>query len=50
MQLETSNVTVHGKRYLNAYPLDKQKRKASVSHPLESFLKNVRGVSPAVRR
>lgn len=42
------NVTVHGKTHLIAYPLNGQKRLASVSHPLENFLKNIRGVSPTV--
>ena len=46
LKLGTINVTVHEKTYLNAYPLDGQKRLASVSYPLESFLKNFRDLRP----
>ena len=48
--IEFISVTMHVKTYLNTYLLDGQKRQASASYLLESFLKNVRGVSPTVRR
>ena len=37
-------MTVHGKTYFSAYPLDERNRQPSVSCPLENFLVNVRGV------
>ena len=42
------SVTVHGRTCFNAYPLNGQNRWSSVSCPLESFLKNVRGVNRTV--
>ena len=37
-------MTIHGKTYFSAYPLDRRNRQPSVSYPLENFLVNVRGV------
>ena len=41
-------MTVHGKTYFNAYPLNGQNRFPSVSCPLESSFKSVRGVNKTV--
>ena len=37
-------VTVHGKTYFSAYPLDGRDREPFVNYPLENSLVNVRGV------
>ena len=41
-------MTVHGKMYFNAHPLNGENHWSSASCPLESFLKNVRGVNITV--
>lgn len=41
-------VTAHGKTYFNAHPLNGENCSSSISCPLESFLKNVRGVNITV--
>ena len=41
-------VTVHGKTYFNTHPLNGESHWSSISCPLESFLKNVRGINITV--